>query len=323
MKGILLGEEAYHFTRIFVNGRWERLKELIDIEDVVYSRKLIHQQADCVKTAEVAFATWNCPILSKEEIQEYLPNLKVLFYAAASVIYFQDAYLQCGIKIVSAASAMAVSVAEFTVGEIYHANKGVYGYMRNYSSIGHATAHENAQQYPGNYKTRVGILGVGMIGTRVINMLKAFSELEIMVYDPYLEDQRVKALSVSRNSLEEIFSQCQTISNHMADNKDTKNLLNGSLFSLMKDNAAFINTGRGAQVNHDDLYAALREKPGRTAILDVTYPEPLPSNHALLGLDNVFITPHIAGTAANDILRMTDFLLGQLVNYKRDLPLLV
>ena len=76
-------------------------------------------------------------------------------------------------------------------------------------------------------------------------------------------------------SLEEIFQECQTISKHIANNPQTVGMLDYHLFSQMRPDAAFINTGRGAQVVETDLVRALKEEPGRFALLDVTWPEPV------------------------------------------------
>ncbi len=103
-------------------------------------------------------------------------------------------------------------------------------------------------------------MGVGAIGTQVIKLLKLY-KTEILAYDPYLSDERAAELGVVKASLEEIFSKCQTISNHMANKSETVGMLNYRLFSMMKDKAAFVNTGRGPQVVEEDLIRALREKP--------------------------------------------------------------
>ena len=99
-------------------------------------------------------------------------------------------------------------------------------------------------------------------------------------------------MGVTKHSLEEIFSSCQTISNHLANNPKTVGILNVDLFNLMLDNATFINTGRGAQVVEKDLIAALKKAPARTAILDVTDPEPFEEDSELRSLENVILTPH-------------------------------
>ena len=92
----------------------------------------------------------------------------------------------------------------------------------------------------------------------------------------------------------------------------------------MKPNATFINTGRGAQVVEADLIRALREEPGRTALLDVTWPEPPEEGSPFYSLDNVFLTPHIAGSMGQEVKRMglymeqccDAFLAGQPVPYQ-------
>ena len=73
----------------------------------------------------------------------------------------------------------------------------------------------------------------------------------------------------------------------------------------------FINTGRGAQVVEQDLIRALKEKPDRCAILDVTMPEPPEENSPLYTMDNVFLTPHIAGSSGNEVARMGKTMLEQ------------
>ena len=66
----------------------------------------------------------------------------------------------------------------------------------------------------------------------------------------------------------------------------------------------FINTGRGAQVVEEDLVRALREEPDRTALLDVTWPEPPEADSPLWTMPNVILSPHIAGSMNNEIARM-------------------
>ena len=81
-------------------------------------------------------------------------------------------------------------------------------------------------------------------------------------------------------------------------------MLDYALFSRMPRNATFLNTGRGAQVVEADLVRALREAPDRTAVLDVTFPEPPAADSPLNALPNVFLTPHIAGSKGREVERM-------------------
>ena len=134
-----------------------------------------------------------------------------------------------------------------------------------------------------------------MIGRNVIKRLQSYA-INILVYDPFLTEEAAAEMHVRKASLEEIFSTCQTVSNHVANLPETVGMYDYELFRLMKDNAVFINTGRGAQVVEEDLIRILEEKPDLTAVLDVTWPEPPVQESRLYTLQNVFLTPHIAGS---------------------------
>jgi phosphoglycerate dehydrogenase-like enzyme len=92
-------------------------------------------------------------------------------------------------------------------------------------------------------------------------------------------------------------------------------MLNGRLFDKMAGNATFINTGRGAQVVEKDLIKALKEVPTRTAVLDVTYPEPPKPGSELYKMDNVILTSHIAGSMNKEIERMGCFVADEFIRY--------
>lgn len=89
----------------------------------------------------------------------------------------------------------------------------------------------------------------------------------------------------------------------------------------MKPNATFINTGRGAQVNEYDLITALKEGPGRTAVLDVTEPEPPPIESPLLRMKNVILTPHIAGSGGVEIKRLAEYVVSDFERLVQKQPL--
>jgi phosphoglycerate dehydrogenase-like enzyme len=97
-------------------------------------------------------------------------------------------------------------------------------------------------------------------------------------------------------------------------------MLNGICFDRMKPNAVFLNTGRGAQVVESDLCRALTEQPERTAVLDVTFPEPPEDHSPLYTLPNVFLTPHIAGSKGDEVHRMSEYMLEQFRNITAGRP---
>lgn len=256
-----------------------------------------------LKTVEYLFSTWGMPAFKEEEIKEYFPSLKAVFYGAGSVQSFARPFLNCGIKVFCAAASNAVPVAEFTAAQILLAGKGYFQGAVKYKTKGQQAAKEYCGNFPGNYGNKIGILGAGRIGQGVIGLLKPCN-LEILVYDPFLSREKAEELGVTLTGLKEIFSECEVISNHLANNSQTQGILDYGLFSLMSGYGTFINTGRGAQVAEEDLIRALKEKPGRTALLDVTYPEPPAEGSELYRMENVFLSPHIAGSAGKETERM-------------------
>ena len=89
----------------------------------------------------------------------------------------------------------------------------------------------------------------------------------------------------------------------------------------MKPDATFINTGRGAQVDEKGLCVALLQKKDRTALLDVTHPEPPKPYSPLWYLPNVFMTPHIAGSLGQEVWRMADYMYKESVALTNNQPL--
>ena len=150
----------------------------------------------------------------------------------------------------------------------------------------------------------------------IINMLKSYY-LTVLVFDPFLSDADADALGVEKCSLERLFSESFVVSNHLANNAQTVGMLNYDLFKLMRENAVFLNTGRGAQVVEDDLVRILREREDLTALLDVTYPEPPVKDHPFYTLPNCILTPHIAGSAGDEVHRMAAYMHREFEHYLR------
>lgn len=315
-KAIYFGERNNnHIYNVYNSNILNELKAHVDLFPEFIDRDNISEFSEITRIAEYAFSTWGMPEFVDEEIKKHLPNLKVVFYAAGSVQYFALPFLNNGIKVVSAWAANAVPVAEYATAQILLANKGFFQNI-----IRTRESYEKAQNYsasfPGNYNVKIGILGAGMIGSKVIELLKPY-KIEILVYDPFLSDEKAKAMGVIKCSLNEIFANCQTVSNHLANLPATKGILNRECFEVMLHNATFINTGRGAQVVEEDMIAALEKEPSRTAVLDVTDPEPVETDSKLLSLKNVFITSHIAGSMSNEFGRMAEYILEEFLRFEK------
>lgn len=306
MKSIYLTENASH------------IKDVFGVDDKVYCKADIIG-GDCFKDTEYIFSTWGMPEFTEEEIKAHLPSLKAVFYAAGSVKHFAFPFIKRGIKVFSAWAANAVPVAEYTVSQIILANKGFFGAARLAKEGRFESGNEYAKAHKGNYGLTVGIIGAGMIGKLVINMLKSY-KLSVLVFDPYLSDGDAARLGVEKCSLERLFSECSVVSNHLANNPQTQGMLNKALFERLPLFATFINTGRGAQVVEDDLIDVLSKREDLTALLDVTFPEPPEKSSALYTLQNCVLTPHIAGSLANETRRMGEYITEEYERFIKGEP---
>jgi len=305
--------------RVYAGDNRARIGARATLHPDVIGRDNLEAHQACLREAQVVFATWGMPALSEADIARYLPCLKAVFYAAGSVQGFARPFLNRGVAVASAWAANAVPVAEYTLAQILLANKGFFQNSRR-AKADYAAARHYSDTFSGNYAATVGILGAGMIGGKVIELLKPF-HLDVWVYDPFLDAARAAALGVEKHSLEEIFTHCQTVSNHLANLPATAGILNREHFDRMPPNATFINTGRGAQVVEADLIAALQAAPGRTAVLDVTDPEPPAPGSALRALENVVLTSHIAGSLGREIERLGCYMADEFERYAAGLPL--
>lgn len=260
---------------------------------------------------EHIFSTWGMPRFTVEEIRRYLPALRSVFYAAGTVRYFAEPFLICGVCVYSAWAANAIPVAEYTTAQIILAGKGYFSTAPLMKLQQTEAAQALRDAMPGNFHTKVGLIGVGMIGSLVAEKLRQITDLEVLAYDPFMSMEKAKHLGVASVSMETLFSECQVISNHLANNEQTRGILNGALFARMRPHAVFLNTGRGAQVVEADLTAYLADHPTTYAVLDVTHPEPPLADSPLYRLPNVILTPHIAGSNGNEVGRMATYMLEE------------
>ncbi len=320
MKSILLSDRVSMLESVYPEKIISILADDAGLDRNFYSSQDIRNSVDGFADTEYIFSTWGIPVFTEEEIKQYFPKLRAVFYAAGSVQHFARPFLNCGVKVFSAWAANAVPVAEYTVAQIILANKGFFKASFISNGEDYAKMAKQFKSYCGNYYAKVGIIGAGMIGKLVIKMLKTYN-LEILVFDPFLSEDEADKLGIKKTSLENLFKECNVVSNHLADNEQTKRMLNGELFSKLPPYATFLNTGRGAQVVEEDLIQVLKSRKDIVAVLDVTLPEPPFENSELYSLDNCILTPHIAGSSGNEVHRMAEYMLNEFEAYINDRPL--
>lgn len=308
MKIALFGTNQRQFSKVYTPEVLKKLGEYGELSPKINRRNLEENKAflaDC----EIAFSTWGMPEFTKEEIKEYMPKLRAVFYSAGTVQYFARPFLESGIKVFSAFAANAVPVAEYTFAQITLASKGYFQAAKYYRTL-FPRSFIFADSSPGNFGCRVGLVGLGAIGQMVAKRLGEL-DVEVYAYDPFVSEEKAKELGVTLIGLEELFSTCDVISNHLANKSELKNVFNRKLFSRMKKHSTFINTGRGAQVAEYSLALSLLLHPSRTFVADVIKNEYFPYINPLFWCPNAVLTPHIAGSTGREPQRMAYYMMEE------------
>ncbi len=272
--------------------------------------------------AEVILGHWGCPPIDGAVIDR-APNLGLFAYAAGTVKQTVSAdVFDRGIRVTSGAAANAEPVAEFTLATILFANKDVFWQRDVRRTPRDVSLREFRQPHDvavGNYAKTIGIVGASLIGRRVIELLSAFPHLRVALYDPFVTEAEASTLGVAKMNLDELCASVDILSIHAPDLPSTRHMIGAQQLAALRTGATVINTARGALLDHDALLAEV--STGRlSAVLDVSDPEPLPDDHPLWALPNVFVTPHLAGSLGTELPRMIDHAVDEIDRWRTGRP---
>ncbi|MEO6469085.1 MAG: hydroxyacid dehydrogenase [Acidimicrobiia bacterium] len=268
--------------------------------------------AAALARAEILVGHWGCPTLTPE-VMALAPRLALFAYGAGTVKWqVTDAVWERGVVVTSAAAANAVPVADYAVGAILLANKGVF-LVRELVRTPGVKVPLNLSKV-GNCGARLGIVGASFVGRLVIERLRD-TDLVISVYDPFLTAADATAMGVTKiDDLDELCASVDLLSIHAPDIPATRNMIGAAQLALLHDGVTVLNTARPALIDQDALLAELTA--GRlAAVLDVTEPDPLPAGHPLLALPNAFITPHVAGAMGNELVRLSELAVQEVERF--------
>lgn len=166
----------------------------------------------------------------------------------------------------------------------------------------------------------IGIVGLGPIGLEMARLAHGVG-MKIIAWTRSPDEER-KVFGLEFVRLRELFRSADVVTLHLAHNRETEGIINRDLLYSMRESALFINTSRAAIVDNRALIELLREKKIAGAAVDVFETEPVPTDHPLLHLDNVVITPHIGfntyEAGANQLRMAIDNLKAYLRGEKRN-----
>lgn len=225
---------------------------------------------------------------------DHAPKLRVIGRAGVGVDNIDaEAATRNGIVVMNTPGANAVAVAELTIALMI--------------SLARMVPRANATMHAGKWEKKtlqgaelrgktLGIIGLGRVGLEVARRARAFG-MELVGNDPFVSAAIAREHGVRLASPAEVFRDADYLTLHVGLTPETEGIINASSLATMKKGVRIVNCARGELIVEEALAAALQSGQVGGAALDVFRKEP-PKESPFLGLENVILTPHIAGSTA-------------------------
>ena len=298
---------------------WNELEKLGTLK--VYDRTSPEQLLERAADAEAVLT--NKTVLNAAALRN-MPKLKYVGVLATGYNVVDIAVAkELGIVVTNIPAYSTESVAQMVFAHILNITHSV----GRYAEEAHAGVWSRQADFSYTnsplmelYGKKIGIIGFGNTGSATARIACAFG-MEVLVYTSKPQSALPEGMTKAA-SVEEVFSNSDIVSLHCPLNDKTAEIVNAHHLSLMKESAILINTGRGGLVNENDLAEALKAHRIKAAGLDVMVNEPPMENNPLMGLDNCFITPHIAWATYEartrlmnqTVMNLKSFIEGKIIN---------
>ena len=253
--------------------------------------------------------------ISAEELLEIIPEFDALMVRSASKVTAEVIEKAEKLKIIGragvgvdnidipAATAKGIIVINSPGGNTIAATEHTMAMMLSMSR-NIPVANETMQKGEWNRKKYVGVelrgktlgvVGLGRIGSGVAKRAQAF-DMDIIAYDPYVTEERAKALDVKVGTLEDVIKEADFITVHMPLTPDTKGMIGYEEMKKMKPGVRLVNCARGGIIDEEALAKAVKEGIVAGAAIDVFTSEPIPADHPLIGVPGIVLTPHLGAS---------------------------
>jgi D-3-phosphoglycerate dehydrogenase len=237
-------------------------------------------------------------------IMEHAPRLKVVGRHGVGVDNVDlEAATDHGIQVVNTPEATVEPVAEHAVAMMLSLSKLLLP-CDAMARGGRFTERLGVQGCEMAGKT-LGVVGFGRIGQRVAQICRLGLNMDILYADVMAWPDMEEVLGARRMDLHEMLPLADYVTMHVPLLPSTRKMMGAREFALLKPTAFFINTSRGPVVDEQALYEALKAKRFAGAGIDVYEVEPAPAEHPLFSLENTIVTPHVASSTAEALVKMS------------------
>jgi phosphoglycerate dehydrogenase-like enzyme len=296
---------------LFAPHAREQLAQIASVLELAADIPAEQQFPQLLAQADICLTGWGAPQFTSELLAK-APHLKLLAHTAGSVHFLHPEKLFThGVKITHSNAALAEGVAEFTIMQALLCLRQAWILDQEIKQ------DEPWRQISGKLlrTQHVGIVGVGSIGLRVIELLRPFG-CSLVAYDPYLSPEVAEKLGVELVDLEALFATSDIVSLHLPHSPVTHNLITARHLELLHDGGVFLNNARAGVIEEEALLQELQS--GRiVAALDVFHEEPLPPDALLRRLPNVFLSPHIAALTTDTLLLQGQMMVDEIGRFIR------
>jgi D-3-phosphoglycerate dehydrogenase len=303
-----------HMGELMTGSRLEKVQRAGQFTAHIGRPESDRQFIERIGDANALMLGWGLPV----DVMKAAPNLELIAFVGIGAGNFVDlhAAVDRGITICN-----TPGYADDTVAE--HALAMMLATARHLGRLDREL-REGCwnQSLPGLVlrRKKLGLVGFGGIGARFAALARAIG-MTVRAWTRNPSPERGRRHGIEFADLDAILRDSDVLSVHAALTPDTEGLLDSRALALTKPGVIIINTARGEIIQEAALLTALRSGHVAAAGLDVYQHEPLPSDHPLLSLDNVLLTPHVAFNTPEATLALLDISIDNIVHYYRGDPI--
>jgi phosphoglycerate dehydrogenase-like enzyme len=267
------------------------------------------EKIDLIAEADFLILTGQAP---PEEALHAARRLKLIQLMSAGYNHVNLALCrELGIPVANNGGANSIDVAEHTIALILGSYRKLFEVDRCVRNNEWQPQHFSLSTHTIHGRT-AGVVGMGQIGRRVARLLHAFGAQVLYTDIAPLPADEEAALGMRRVTIPELLQQADIVTLHVSLSAESYHLIGERELALMKPTALLVNTCRGPVIDEAALIDVLRARRIMGAALDVLEKEPPATDNPLFKLENVLLSPHMAGNSYDTWFRRGEFMFANI-----------